>query len=253
MPAVGISREKILGVSFFNGTAADALDNINRTSGLLVCPAAPALLKLRYDEDYQRALQGANLALADSNFLAFLWKITTGRTLRNVSGLSYLRCLLNDTSFRKPEATFWVVSSAPAKQRTLDWLVANEIVINPQNVWIAERDKHYELLQEIESCHPDHVVIATGGPDQEKLGLYLRDYTLWHPTIHCVGAALGFLTGHEHAIPEWAERSHLGWLFRFMAQPRMIIPRLGIACVLAGMVLRYREKLPPLKNRWADR
>lgn len=155
MSPTGTRQEKILGVSFFNGTAAEAVAEINRTGGVLVCPASPALVKLKHDEDYRRALQQADVALADSNLLALLWRIATGRALRNISGLSYLKCLLNDASFRKPEATFWVVSSPRAKQRAMDWLRANELVIDPQNFWIAELGKDYALLQEIETRRPD--------------------------------------------------------------------------------------------------
>lgn len=251
MPAVGAAREKILGISFFNGAAADAIAEINRTGGVLVCPASTALVKLRHDEDYRRALQQADLALADSNLLAFLWKIATGRRLRNISGLSYLKGLLNDPGFHTARATFWVVSSPGAKQCATNWLGAHELNVDPQNVWSAESGNDYALLQEIETRRPDHVVIAIGA-GQEKLGLYFRDYLLYRPKIHCVGAALGFLTGAERGIPQWAERFHLGWLFRFVAQPGMIVPRLGIAFVLAGMVLKYRDELPPLQKRWAD-
>jgi UDP-N-acetyl-D-mannosaminuronic acid transferase (WecB/TagA/CpsF family) len=247
-----ILREKILGISFFNGTAAEAITEINRIGGLLVCPASPALVKLRHDEGYRLALQQADVALADSNFLAFLWKIITGHTLRHVSGLTYIKSLLSDASFRDPQLIFWVVSSERLKQRAMECLHAYGLVVDPQNFWISEPGKDYELLQEIEICRPDHVVIATGAAGQEKLGLYFRDYLMYRPKIHCLGAALGFLTSEEHPIPDWAERTHLGWLFRFIAQPAMIIPRLGIACLLAGMVLRYRDKLPPLKKRWAD-
>lgn len=251
LPAAGVSREKILGISFFSGTAGAAIAEINRIGGLLVCPAATALVKLRHDEDYRRALQQADLVLADSNLLALLWRIATGRRLHNVSGLTYLKFLLGDESFRNSPATFWVVSSPRAKQRAMDWLRAHEFVVDPGNVWCVQPEKDYALLQEIETRRPEHVVIATGA-GQEKLGLYFRDYLLYRPNIHCVGAALGFLTGAEHAIPEWSDRFHLGWLFRFVAQPGMIVPRLGIAFVLAGMVFKYRDELPQLKSRWSD-
>src|ERR1700704_5673066 len=224
MPPVQ-APEKILGVSFFNGTAAEAVDEMDRAGGLLVSPVSPALLKLRYDEDYRRALQQANLAIPDSSLLVLLWKIATGRALRKLSGLGYLKCLLRDAAFRKTKL-FWVVSSEQAKQRAVNWLSAQGLGIDQQNcyVWTAGPGQDYPLLAEIESRRPDHIVIATTGAGQEKLGLYLRDYLVYRPKIHCVGAALGFLTGAERPIPEWAERFHLGWLFRLMAQPRMIIP-----------------------------
>ena len=34
------------------------------------------------------------------------------------------------------------------------------------------------------------------------------------PAIHCIGAALGFLTGDQVRIPHWADQWILGWLFR---------------------------------------
>ncbi|MEY2565386.1 MAG: N-acetylglucosaminyldiphosphoundecaprenol N-acetyl-beta-D-mannosaminyltransferase [Verrucomicrobiota bacterium] len=252
-PRAETPREKILGVSFFNGTPAEAVSEVNRTGGLLLCPASPALVKLRHDESYRRALQQAEVVLADSNFLAFLWRITTGRALRNVSGLGYLKSLLNDASFGGGRSTFWIVPSELAKQRAIDWLNARGLVTDPGNFCVAEPDQEYGSLQEIETRRPAHVVIATSGPAQEKLGLYYRDYLLYRPKIHCIGAALGFLTGDERSIPEWAERHHIGWLFRFAEQPEMIVPRLAIACLLASLVLRFREKLPPLKTRWCDR
>jgi hypothetical protein len=48
------------------------------------------------------------------------------------------------------------------------------------------------------------------------------------------------------------ERLHLAWLARFAAQPQLILPRIGIAVLLAAMVLRSRSNLPPLKTRWSD-
>jgi hypothetical protein len=39
---------------------------------------------------------------------------------------------------------------------------------------------------------------------------------------------------------------------RLISQPGMILPRIGIAVVLAGMVFMYRSELPPLRNRWTD-
>src|ERR1700736_1688714 len=121
--SAGSRPERILGISFFNGTAVEAVDEISRTGGLLVAPVSPALLKLKYDEDYRRALQEANLAIPDSSLLVLLWKIATGRALRNLSGLGYLKCLLRDAAFRKTKV-FWVVLSEQAKQRAVNWLSA---------------------------------------------------------------------------------------------------------------------------------
>jgi exopolysaccharide biosynthesis WecB/TagA/CpsF family protein len=222
----------------------------------MVVPASPALIKLKYDEDYRRALQNADLALADSGLVVALWRIATGRKLRKISGIAYLRCLLERDYIRSAGNSFWVVSSDNAKEKAIAWLGRRGLQLSAQNFHVAARrgdsaEDHVLLLQ-IEKQRPSHIAIALGTGIQEKLALYLREYLLYRPNIHCIGAALGFLTGEERPIPDWAERYNLGWLFRLLSQPRMFLPRLGIAYVLAKMVFKYRAELPPLQDRWVD-
>jgi UDP-N-acetyl-D-mannosaminuronic acid transferase (WecB/TagA/CpsF family) len=95
------------------------------------------------------------------------------------------------------------------------------------------------------------VIIGIGGGVQEKLGLYLRENLGYRPAIHCVGAALGFLTGDQKAIPDWADRLYLGWLCRLLAQPRIFIPRLSRALELPWLIWKYGENLPPLRLKTA--
>lgn len=248
--------EQILGVRFYCGSAAEAVEQFAQSGGYMVVPASPALINLQYDENYRRALQNADLVLADSGLLVALWRIVTGRKLRRVSGIGYLRCLFARGDFLTAGNAFWIVASEDANARAIDWLRDRNFQIKPENFHVASQaggaaDDH-ELLFRIEQQRPDHIVIALSAGIQEKLGFYLREYLLYRPKIHCVGAALGFLTGAERPIPDWAERSRLGWLFRLAAQPRMLFPRIGIAVVLARMLIKYRSELPPLKHRWSD-
>jgi exopolysaccharide biosynthesis WecB/TagA/CpsF family protein len=248
------AHERILGVLFFNGSASDAVEQARHGGGLVVIPAAPALIKLKYDEEYRLALQRADLVLADSGLLALLWWLVGGR-LKKISGIAYLKYLLADSEVRKKQRLFLIVASDAAKRKAIDWLREHGFPIDPDDCHVAEpaaQKQEHALLFEIEKRRPQHVIIALGGTGQEKLGVYLRDFLLYRPSIHCVGAALGFLTGTEHPIPDWAERRHLGWLSRLVSQPRMFLPRIGIAFILAGMVLKYRSELPRLKPRWAD-
>lgn len=249
-----IGRERILGISFFNGTAGEAVEHLRRQGGYLVVPASPALIKLSYDEDYRRAMQNADLAIADSGLLALLWKLSTGRKLKNISGITYLKHLLDHVERQSGERVFWVLASNDGKDKAIEWL--GERGIQVEGDWyVAPRPsptQDHALLLRIEDRRPHHIVIAIPGGTQEKLAHYLREYLLYRPSIHCVGAALGFLSGDEQAIPEWADRSHLGWLMRFLAQPRMLLPRIGIAFALARMVFKYRSDLPPLRQRWVD-
>jgi N-acetylglucosaminyldiphosphoundecaprenol N-acetyl-beta-D-mannosaminyltransferase len=248
--------ERVLGVSFFAGTAAEAVHRLAQNGGYIVIPAAPALLKLNYDEEYRRALQSADLALADSELLVLLSRMATGGRLKKISGLSYFKCLVEHGGIQEGQSSFWIFASGPAKEKAAAWLAERGHKLEERHCFIAaappSSSQDYAILVRLEEEKPKHVVIAMTGGAQEKLGLYLRDYLLYRPSIHCIGAALDLLSGEERGIPEWAERSRLGWLVRLFAQPRMFLPRLGIALALARMVFKYRSELPPLKKRWAD-
>lgn len=84
---------------------------------------------------------------------------------------------------------------------------------------------------------------------QDKIGSYLKHRCGYRAAIHCIGAAPGFVTGDQVAIPDWADRFFLGWLLRLFAQPRIFTPRLVRALELPALLIKYRENLPPLRTR----
>ena len=72
---------------------------------------------------------------------------------------------------------------------------------------------------------PAHVQVGIGRRPQEKLARYIIERLSYRPAVHGIGAALGFITGDQIAIPDWADLFYLGWLLRFLAQPRLFTPR----------------------------
>jgi exopolysaccharide biosynthesis WecB/TagA/CpsF family protein len=244
------STEEILGIRFFNGRATEVVDLVSREGGMLAAPAAPSMVNLRYDEDYRNALTAADFAIPDSGGMVLLWRILTGRTLSRISGLEYIRRLLEHETVRQPGAVMWIVPSFAARDKLADLLRCRGIAVADANLYIAPnyaRPVRDETLRDkIQHYRPAHVVISVGGGTQDKLGHFLKQRLDYRPAIHCIGAALGFLTGDQIAIPDWADRLYLGWLFRLLAQPRVFIPRLWRACELPWLIIKYREKLPPM-------
>src|SRR4051794_30381395 len=96
---------RILGVRFFVGSAARAVEYGSR-GGLVVVPAAPALVKVADDPSYRLALLNANMALTDSMFMVLVWRALQGEWLPRTSGLAYLRRLLANSGVRAPGQTF---------------------------------------------------------------------------------------------------------------------------------------------------
>lgn len=240
--------QQILGVRFFVGDAQGAIDEVSRHGGLVVVPAAPALKNLAVDKSYREALLGADFAIADSAFMVLLWNLIDRNRIPKLSGLKYLRALLDEPSFKTQGNTFWVMPNAASAQRNLRWLRENGVNVVNEDVYLAPLYGHAvideELLERIEERRPRHIVLGVGGGTQERLGLYLKQRLSYRPAIHCIGAAIGFLSGDQVRIPVWADTLGLGWLYRTVADPKRFFPRYWDARHLAPLLLKYRDRLP---------
>jgi UDP-N-acetyl-D-mannosaminuronic acid transferase (WecB/TagA/CpsF family) len=243
------STEQILGIKFFNGTVEEAVDVMSSNGGLLVVPAAPALVKLESDEGYRRALISADMAIADSGAMVLLWRIFTGRRVERISGLKFLKRLVARLAAHPDERVLWIVPSEAAHERSMAWLRSVNLT-GTADFYVAPRygrDVRDDALVSKIDNHPSaHVIVGIGGGVQEKLGLFLKENLRARPAIHCIGAALAFLTGDQPPIPMWADRFYLGWLLRLLRQPRVFGPRYLSALKLPALLFRYRDKLPPL-------
>ena len=103
------------------------------------------------------------------------------------------------------------------------------------------------LLALIDRLRPQHIVVTIGGGTQERLGLYLKRNLAYRPAIHCIGAAIAFLSGDQVHIPVWADKYYLGWLLRSVSEPKRYLPRYLDAFKLYPLMRRYRDRLPDLK------
>lgn len=243
---------RILGIDFFGGNAREAIELI-RPGGLLVVPAAPALKDLGLDRDYREALLNADLAITDSAYMVLIWNRIQGDNVRRLSGLEYLRELLQEPDVRESGNTLWIMASPTSAKMNLEWLASQGIDVPAEAVYMAPRyDRVIEdpgLVELLERLRPRHVVVTIGGGTQERLGLYLKRKLSYLPAIHCIGAAIAFLSGDQVRIPVWADKFYAGWLYRCVAQPKLYVPRYWHARRLLGLMRQFRSELPPLVER----
>jgi UDP-N-acetyl-D-mannosaminuronic acid transferase (WecB/TagA/CpsF family) len=241
---------RILGVRFFVGDAPEAVE-LGARPGLVVVPAAPALMELAHDREYRQALLEADLAITDSGFMVLLWNVMKQDRIHRVSGLEYLKILLGRSEFREPGAALWVMPSKDALRRNLDWLSSQGFPTTAEDCYVAPKYASTgvvdgALVELVNARKPRHVIIGLGGGVQEKLGFYLKRHCVVHPAIHCIGAALAFLTGDQVRIPHWADQWILGWLFRCASNPGRFIPRYAKALRLPMVLWRYHDRMPEL-------
>jgi N-acetylglucosaminyldiphosphoundecaprenol N-acetyl-beta-D-mannosaminyltransferase len=242
-----VDQRQILGINFYVGDARSAVGRMAQ-GGLLVVPAAPALKDLASNAMYREALVNSDTAIADSAFMVMVWNLLQRDSIPRLSGLAYLRELLRQPDVRRPGNTLWVMAGTSSAQKNLEWLDSQGIRVPSDCVYEAPiygteiEDK--ALIERLQKLRPSHVVVTIGGGKQERLGLYLKRNLGYLPAIHCIGAAIAFLSGDQVKIPGWADRLYLGWLFRCISEPRRYIPRYLSAPQLAPLIWRYRDRLP---------
>ncbi|WP_419803719.1 WecB/TagA/CpsF family glycosyltransferase [Terriglobus sp.] len=253
-----VHTETVLGVHFFTGDVHAAVSRMLQ-GGLLVVPAAPALKDLQTQPAYRQALLEADLVIPDSAFMVLVWNYMIAPRLRRpqlrrLSGLEYLRALLERSEVRVPGSTFWIMAGERPASLNLAWLAQQGITVPVSHVYHAPMYGAADavaltdpaLLEVLDRVRPAHIIVTIGGGTQERLGLYLRRNLKYVPGIHCIGAAIAFLSGDQAAIPVWADRLYLGWLLRVIDEPKRYGPRYWAARHLLQLMLRYGAGLPPL-------
>lgn len=223
--------------------------------GLVLAPSAPGLCGLGDDPDYRRALERADINLADSGLAIILARILGMGVLQRTSGLGFLEALLELPELKMPGATFWVMPSARSMERNLAWLRSKGFWVSPEDCHLAPVYPRkgpvldWDLLGNVRSRGVRFVFICTGSGTQEKLGLWLKENLPGNTAICCIGAAIGFLSGDQVRIPAWADRICFGWLLRCVSNPRIFIPRYVHASRLVALAFLYRDKPPPMRGR----
>lgn len=240
--------QQILGIRFFTGTAREAV-SLGLGGGLVVVPSAPVLLTMVKDPFTCEALLNSDLAITDSGLMVLLWRIIKRRGLKRVSGLEYLKLMLDEPAVREPHAMLWVMPSEAVMEGALAWLQQQGFPTTREDCYVAPMYDSSQvtdpvLLEMVNVRKPAHIVMAIGGGVQEKLAYFLKQGACYHPGIHCTGAAIGFLSGEQVRIPDWADRFFLGWLFRCLHAPGRFVPRYWEARKLIPLILRYGERCP---------
>lgn len=232
------------------------VEAVNRTlqGGLFLAPSGPGLAEIDRDQYYFQALKNADLNLPDSGLAILLMRLFGLGILPRTSGLGFTKALLNEQQTRRPGASYWILPSKSSLKKNITWLEFQGVQVPDDFSYIAPiyprsgpiNDK--DLLSLIEKRRPAFIFVCVGSGPQEKIGLWLKQNLSYRPAIICIGAAIGFLSGDQVRIPAWADRICIGWLLRCLSNPLRFIPRYVKAFRLVYLILRYRDKAPPMKN-----
>lgn len=244
---------EILGIHFFNGNTEEVVDKL-KSGGLLVVPAAPALITIEKDHAYYRSLLDADIVIADSGYMTLIWNLFHKQKINRISGLEFLKKFVDDQEVKATDQILLVDPQPKEAKANYHYLRSKGFNLPEGSSYLAPfYDKSNiidpVLLAVAEERKPKYIIINLGGGTQEKLGAYLKNNLSYKPAIICTGAAIAFLTGEQASIPGWADKFFMGWFFRCLEKPKLYVPRYLKAFRLCFLMLQYGKQSPvSLKN-----
>ncbi len=210
-------------INFLSGTFIEVKKQFDK-GGVLVAPAASALADISKNKDYYKALKNADIAILDSGFFCILLRVFKKYKVIKLSGFLFLRRFL--FNFKKNNKLFLVNPSIKENKTNSKYL--RNLGIRNFKCYISPMYKKIEdknLIKKINEFKPHYVMINLGGGIQEILGIYIKNNIKFKSSIMCTGAAIAFLTGEQAPINKYVDRAYLGWLVRFLWNPKKYYKR----------------------------
>ena len=210
-------------INFFSGNFLEIKKQFDK-GGVLVAPAASALTDIDKNKNYYKALKNAEIAILDSGFFCILLRVFKKYKVIKLSGFLFLRRFL--FNFDKNKKLF-LVNPSIKENKINSRFIRNLGIINfkTHTSPMYKKIEDKELIKKIDEFKPHYIMINLGGGIQEILGIYIRNNIKFKSSIMCTGAAIAFLTGEQAPINKYVDRAYLGWLVRFLWNPKKYYKR----------------------------
>lgn len=209
-------------VNFINGDFIEVYKKIKK-GGLLVAPAASALVEIEKDKIYHNSLINSDIALFDSGFFCILLRIFKKKKVKKLSGYKFLKEFINI----KDNLDEVILLIDPTKDDSrLNLKLLKNKKFNKVYSYISpfyknnnSFNKDKKILKLIKQLNPKYIIINIAGGKQEPLGFYLKKKLSKKISIICTGAAIAFLTKRQAPINDLVDRLYLGWALRLIYNP----------------------------------
>ncbi len=215
-------------IKFDNGDFYEIFKKIEK-GGLLVAPAASALVEIENDKIYHNSLINSDVALLDSGFLCLLLRLFKNHKVKKLSGYKFLKDLINIENCKDKK----ILLINPSKQESY----YNKKLLKSKKFkkvysYVApfykdnkNFDKDKKLIFIIKKYKPNIIIINIAGGKQEPLGLFIKKKFSKKIVVICTGAAIAFLTKRQAPINDFVDTFYLGWALRLIFNPTITYKR----------------------------
>ena len=237
-----MNKINILGIPFHGLTMEAALDTLESyldapKNHVIITPNPEGVMQARRDRAFAKAIQGADLSLADGTGIALAAKFTGQKIPGRVRGLDTVFNLCERLSKKKRNFTMYFLGAKPgvaqqAKER-MEARYPTLTVVGCHHGFFTDDE---EVIEDINNASPDILLVCTGMPRAELWATKHRNIDA--RVTMCVGGTLDVMAGEVQLAPSFMRKVGLEWLYRLIRQPwrakRMLdIPRFVWAVIFS--------------------
>ena len=223
-------------IKFYNCSFRQILYKI-KFGGYLVAPAASSLSKICSNKQYYNSLKNSTVAIFDSGFFCILLFLFKGVKVKKFSGYLFLKKLINTELKNKK-----ILSIDPSRKESfLNKKYYRKKKIKSYSYIAPFYKKNFydvKLFKLIKQINVDYITINIAGEKQEILAYEInKKFKKRKLKIICTGAAIGFFTGSQAKINDIVDTLYIGWLYRFLSNPKVFYKRILEALKLTKLFI----------------
>lgn len=218
----------ILGTQIDNLTTIELLTLLDQTGGLVVTPNVDHLIKLRQDEEFQRAYGMAQYCVCDSKIVQFTSYFLGEPIREKISGSDFFPAFYQFNR-NNPEIRVFLLGAMPGvaqiAQQKINEKVGRDMVVevySPPFGFENDEAECQKIIDLVNRSHATVLAMGLGTPKQEK---WLARYRTQFDSIRiflAIGATIDFEAGNIRRSPKWMSEMGLEWLFRLSLEPKRL-------------------------------
>jgi len=223
----------ILGIPFHNVTFAETVEWVrervrSRRPAYIATANMDFVTQAWRDPELQRILLEADLVVADGIPIVWLSRLLGHPLKQRVTG-SDLVPMFAELAAREGFSLYGLGGAEGVAEKALNTLAARYPGMriagfySPPKADIIDMDNP-GILARLAEADPDILLVAFGGPKQEKwCNMHIRQWKV--PVAIGIGGSLDFLAGVQKRAPRWIQKLALEWLWRMLSDPPRLFRR----------------------------
>ncbi len=246
------NKSSIFGLRIHQVTLREAINRLHqwilsdeRSCRYVVTPNLDHAVQIQSNPALRQAYENASLVVADGWPLVLASRYFREPLPERVAGSDLVPGLLRHLHESKAGGTVFLLGAAPgvaqlAAQRICRELGRIEIAgtYSPPFGFENDPEEIARIIDLINSCSPDVLVVGFGAPKQE---LWLKRFQtqLSVGVAIAAGGTIDFLAGRQIRAPIWVQKIGMEWSHRLMTNPSRLARRyMQNAWSLPGLMMR---------------